>query len=71
MMIPTKELAYDWETLPKDSVVVDVGGGVGASSMPIAQKFDHLQLVVQDRPATVEEGKKVRRAYSVLAFRWF
>jgi O-methyltransferase domain len=40
--------------------VVDVGGGVGTASMPLVQKFDHLQLVIQDLPAVVEEGKKVR-----------
>jgi O-methyltransferase domain len=60
-VILTKEIAFDWESLPKGSVIVDVGGGVGASSMPIAQKFDRLELVVQDHPATVEEAKKVRR----------
>lgn len=60
ILIP--KVAFDWETLPKDSVVVDVGGGVGAASMPLARKYDHFKLVVQDRPPVVEEGKKVPKA---------
>jgi len=54
--------AYQWETLPEGSVIVDVGGGVGTSSLILAEKFDHLHVVVQDRPQVVEEGIKVWNA---------
>ena len=59
-------IAFDWKSLPKDSVVVDVGGGVGASSLVLAETFPDLKIVVQDRPPVVEEGTKVgNRAYAM------
>lgn len=45
--------------MPKDSIVVDVGGGVGTSSLVLAETFPELKIVVQDRPSVVEEGTKV------------
>lgn len=52
-------VAYPWKTLPAKSIIVDVGGGVGTSSLPIAANFPELKIVVQDLPAVVEDGKKV------------
>ncbi|KAH9851408.1 S-adenosyl-L-methionine-dependent methyltransferase [Lenzites betulinus] len=46
--------AFPWEDLPKDSVVVDVGGGIGSTSMVLAKAYPHLRFVVQDRPKVVE-----------------
>ncbi|KAJ3517445.1 hypothetical protein NLJ89_g507 [Agrocybe chaxingu] len=43
--------AFDWKGLPKGAVVVDVGGGVGTSALPLARDFPDLQIVVQDLPA--------------------
>jgi len=51
--------AFDWQALPQDAVVVDVGGGVGAVSLALAKSHSHLKIVIQDRPAVVEEGKTV------------
>lgn len=51
--------AFDWKALPKDSIVVDVGGGVGTSSLVLAETFPELKIVVQDRPSVVEEGTKL------------
>ncbi|KAH9484885.1 4-O-methyltransferase 1 [Psilocybe cubensis] len=48
--------AYDWESLPKDSVVVDVGGGVGATSMVLAKNIPNVKIVVQDQPTVIAEG---------------
>ncbi|KLO13212.1 S-adenosyl-L-methionine-dependent methyltransferase [Schizopora paradoxa] len=50
--------AFDWGSLPEDSLVVDVGGGVGTVSTQLASVFPKLRLVVQDRPAVIEDGKK-------------
>jgi ubiquinone/menaquinone biosynthesis C-methylase UbiE len=46
--------------LPNGSVVVDVGGGVGTSSLPLAEAYPNLEIVIQDRPPVVEDGLKVR-----------
>ncbi|KAI0341313.1 O-methyltransferase [Trametopsis cervina] len=47
---------YDWKALPKDSVVVDVGGGVGSQTIVLAKAFDHLKFVIQDRPSVIAES---------------
>jgi len=54
--------AFDWATLPEGALVVDVGGGVGTSTLVLAETFEHLHVVVQDRPAVIDEGKKVWEA---------
>ncbi|KAI9463927.1 S-adenosyl-L-methionine-dependent methyltransferase [Russula earlei] len=44
---------YAWDGLPKDSLVVDVGGGLGAQSLRLAVQHPHLRFIVQDREAVV------------------
>jgi hypothetical protein len=39
---------FPWDSLPDGSKVVDVGGGIGAVSLPVAKKFPHLQFIIQD-----------------------
>ncbi|KAF8988604.1 O-methyltransferase, partial [Cyathus striatus] len=51
--------AFDWKSLPSSSVVVDVGGGVGASTMPLAETYPNLKFIIQDRPNVIDEGKKL------------
>ncbi|KAG6900062.1 hypothetical protein C0993_003548 [Termitomyces sp. T159_Od127] len=46
----------EWKALPRGSTVVDVGGGIGTSSLAVAKKHDHLKFVVQDRPMTCTEA---------------
>ncbi|TCD65381.1 ich1-like protein [Steccherinum ochraceum] len=48
--------ALSWEDLPQYSVVVDVGGGIGSTSILLAKAFKHLRFVVQDRDPVVEMG---------------
>ncbi|KAJ7277953.1 S-adenosyl-L-methionine-dependent methyltransferase [Mycena rebaudengoi] len=50
---------FNWESLDDGAVVVDVGAGVGASSLQLVEKFPHLRVIVQDRPAVVAEGIKL------------
>jgi hypothetical protein len=54
--------------LPRGSVVVDVGGGIGSTSMLLASAFSPnssggedlgLRFVVQDRAVVVDMGEKV------------
>jgi len=50
--------SYDWNSIKKDSLVVDVGGGIGSATIPLAKTFPHLRYVVQDRASVVPEGLK-------------
>jgi tRNA G46 methylase TrmB len=52
-------LAFDWASLPDDSLIVDVGGGVGSAMLEIAKAFPKLNYVVQDVPGVALEGEKV------------
>ena len=47
---------FDWAGLGEGSLIVDVGGGIGSTSMTLAKEFPHLRFCIQDRPKTVEHG---------------
>lgn len=53
---PTIYQGFDWAGLGEGSLVVDVGGGIGSTSMTLARAFPHLRFCIQDRPKTVELG---------------
>ncbi|KAF7341723.1 hypothetical protein MSAN_02070800 [Mycena sanguinolenta] len=48
---------FDWNGLEADSVLVDVGGGLGHTALTIAQKNPSLRVVVQDLEHQVDEAK--------------
>ena len=50
---------YDWERLPEGSLVVDVGGGVGAQSLTLAQHHPQLRFVIQDRESVLGDATDV------------
>jgi hypothetical protein len=50
---------YAWENLPQDSLVVDVGGGVGSQSLLLALHHPHLHFIVQDRESVVGDAVEV------------
>ena len=50
---------FDWKSLPKNGIVVDVGGGVGSSSLVIARANPDLKVVVQDRSTVLDDAVKV------------
>ncbi|KAI0324800.1 S-adenosyl-L-methionine-dependent methyltransferase [Cubamyces sp. BRFM 1775] len=53
----TKEgilFGFPWAELPPDSVLVDVGGGIGSTSLTVAVAHPHVNVVVEDRPQVVE-----------------
>jgi hypothetical protein len=56
-------LGYEWEELPKGSLVVDVGGGLGDVTKVIAKARPDLKYIVQDRAATIEKAVKVSRLF--------
>ena len=50
---------YGWERLPQGSLVVDVGGGVGAQSLTLAQHHPQLRFVIQDRESVLGDATDV------------
>ena len=50
--------AFPWGSLPKDAVVVDVGGGIGSVTFRIAAAHPHLRYIVQDREGTIAIAPK-------------
>ncbi|KAG6901477.1 hypothetical protein C0995_011449 [Termitomyces sp. Mi166 len=54
--------AYEWSKLPAGSIIVDVGGGIGSESLPLAREFPDFNLVVQDRQPVIEDAKALRAA---------
>ncbi|KAE9393796.1 S-adenosyl-L-methionine-dependent methyltransferase [Gymnopus androsaceus JB14] len=49
---------FQWKDLPEGSTIVDVGGGVGSSSLIIAKTVPHLNIVIQDQPQTIADAKE-------------
>ncbi|KAH9888543.1 S-adenosyl-L-methionine-dependent methyltransferase [Cubamyces lactineus] len=49
--------AFPWKTLPQDAVLVDVGGGVGSTSVAIAQAYSHIHVVIEDREQVVASAR--------------
>jgi hypothetical protein len=54
---------YDWKSLSEGSVVVGVDGGVGNVPKALSKAHPHLYFIIQDRPAVVEDGLKVRTGH--------
>ncbi|KIW83888.1 hypothetical protein Z517_03134 [Fonsecaea pedrosoi CBS 271.37] len=49
---------FDWGSLPRDSVVVDVAGNAGHCAVPIAESTDpSVRIVVQDLPKVVAAAR--------------
>lgn len=57
-------LVVDWKSFPQNSLVVDVGGGVGGTCLPLAKAYPHLNFVIQDRQAVIEKGTTVSVSHS-------
>ncbi|KAF8910695.1 O-methyltransferase [Mucidula mucida] len=55
---------FDWSQLPQDSVVVDVGGGIGSLAKELTRNYPHLRIIVQDLPKVIEDAEKLWTAHS-------
>ncbi|KAH9925876.1 S-adenosyl-L-methionine-dependent methyltransferase [Epithele typhae] len=40
---------FSWDELPEGAVLVDVGGGIGAQSIQVAEAHPHVRVLVEDR----------------------
>ncbi|KAI0653619.1 S-adenosyl-L-methionine-dependent methyltransferase [Cubamyces menziesii] len=47
---------FQWATLKPGSVLVDVAGGIGSTSLTIAVAHPHINVIVDDRPQVVNIG---------------
>jgi O-methyltransferase domain len=45
---------FPWQDFPQDAKIVDVGGGDGATLLPLLKTFPHLRGVLQDLEGPVE-----------------
>lgn len=53
-------VGLNWTGLPENSLVVDVGGGVGSQAMLVAKANTKLKVVIQDREGTIAQAREVR-----------
>lgn len=52
--------AYDWSQFKPGDKIVDVGGGVGHVGVGVAKRVKPgVEVIVQDRPSVVEQGRKL------------
>ncbi|KAF8899312.1 O-methyltransferase [Infundibulicybe gibba] len=51
--------AFDWGSLAKGSLIVDVGGGSGFPAMVVARAHPELKIIIQDRESVKVEGMKI------------
>ena len=58
----------DWKSIKNGGVVVDVGGGIGSTTLILAKAFPHLRYVVQDLDNVIIEAHKVSRPHFLLFF---
>ncbi|KJA18249.1 hypothetical protein HYPSUDRAFT_70031 [Hypholoma sublateritium FD-334 SS-4] len=54
--------SYEWDRVPADSVVCDIGGGNGHATMGLVKQFPHLKIVLQDLAPVVQQGREYWQA---------
>lgn len=56
---------FDWTTLRAGDIVVDVGSGVGATSLVLAKAHPQINIILQDEQPILDEAMRVRVTASV------
>ena len=59
-LMSTLYIGFSWEDLPQGSVLVDVGGGIGAQAVVVADAHSHIHVVVEDRAQVISTAASVR-----------
>jgi hypothetical protein len=54
------DIGFKWGGLPPDSVIVDVGGGLGHITMKLLQYHPNLKYIVQDRQPVIDQAHEVQ-----------
>ncbi|KAJ6463521.1 O-methyltransferase [Mycena sanguinolenta] len=49
---------FDWSSLREDTLIVDVGAGIGSVSFGIAKANPNLRFLIQDKASVIQEGKE-------------
>jgi 16S rRNA A1518/A1519 N6-dimethyltransferase RsmA/KsgA/DIM1 with predicted DNA glycosylase/AP lyase activity len=50
--------AWPWSTCAPGTTICDVGGGNGHGSLELVNKYPHLKVIIQDRPAVIQQAKE-------------
>ncbi len=53
-------IAFPFPELEEGTLVVDVGGGIGSTTLRLAERFPKLRFIVQDREPVCRLGEDVR-----------
>ncbi len=56
-------VAFPFPDLEEGALVVDVGGGIGSTTLRLAQRFPKLRFVIQDREPVCKLGEDVRHFF--------
>ena len=59
-LMSTLHIGFSWEDLPQGSVLVDVGGGIGAQAVVVADAHPHIHAVVEGRAQVTSTAASVR-----------
>lgn len=65
MLMCFVEQGFDWTTLRAGDIVVDVGSGVGATSLVLAKAHPQINIILQDEQPILDEAMTVRGTASV------
>ena len=52
-------IAFPFPELAEDALIVDVGGGIGSTTLRLAERFPKLRFIIQDREPVCKLGEDV------------
>jgi len=57
--IANVSIAFPFPELTEDALIVDVGGGIGSTTLRLAERFPKLRFIIQDREPVCKLGEDV------------